>query len=125
MTSGKTDRKKIVNFFRDRRTLIFKVIKEHHTKMVKLAQRQGTKYGDPIVDTKNSELRAKFSKIVDYYTQGICLDEGVFVEYVGELLNKIRNNLFHGGKVYDDREDTALISLVNPILQDVLKHCLF
>lgn len=123
--SGNTDRKRILNFFRGKRTLIFKVIKEHRKRMVKLAQRRGTKYGHPIVDTENPKLRTKFSKIVDFYNQGIRLDEGVFVEYVGELLNKIRNNLFHGGKVYDDREDIALISLVNPILQDVLKHCLF
>ena len=62
--SGKTDRKRIINLFRTRSTLIFNVIKEHRTRMVKLAQRRGTKDGGPIVDTENLELREKFSKIV-------------------------------------------------------------
>ena len=125
MVSGNTDRKRIINLFRTRRTLIFNAIKEHRTRMVKLAQRRGTEDGGPIVDTEYPKLREKFSKIVDYYTQGISLDEGALVEYVGELLNKIRNNLFHGDKVYDDREDIELMNLVNPILHDVLEVCLF
>lgn len=125
MVSGNTDRKRIINLFRTRRTLIFNVIKEHRKRMVKLAQRRGTKDGGLIVDTEYPKLREKFSKIVDYYTQGISLDESALVEYVGELLNKIRNNLFHGDKVSDDREDIELMNLVNPILHDVLEVCLF
>lgn len=122
--SGDSDREKIVNFFRGRSSLIFNVIKKHHESMVKLAQRRGSKYKGPIVDTGNPELQAKFSKIVDFYTGEIRLSEDVFVGYVGELLNKVRNNLFHGGKVYDDREDIALINLVNPVLQEVIGRSL-
>lgn len=123
--SGDSDREKIVNLFRGRSSLVFKVIKKHHEGMAKLAQRRGSKYKGPIVDTGNRELRAKFSKIADFYDGKIRLSEDVFVGYVGELLNKIRNNLFHGGKVYDDKEDIALINLVNPILQDVIGRSLY
>lgn len=123
--SGNSDREKIVNLFRERSSLVFNVIKKHHEGMAKLAQRRGSKYKGPIVDTGNPELRAKFSKIVDFYNEKIRLSENEFVGYVGELLNKIRNNLFHGDKVYDDREDIALINLVNPVLQDVIGRSLY
>jgi len=122
--SGDSDREKIVNFFRGRSSLIFNVIKKHHESMVKLAQRRGSKYKGLIVDTGNPELQAKFSKIVDFYKGKIHLSEDVFVGYIGELLNKIRNNLFHGGKIYDDREDIALMNLVNPVLQDMIGRSL-
>lgn len=42
---------------------------------------------------------------------------------IGELFNKIRNNLFHGVKVYDDSEDIELINTVNPILLEILEIC--
>ena len=42
-------------------------------------------------------------------------------EYFAELLNKIRNNLFHGDKVYDDANDRELIKHTVYILRDFVK----
>jgi hypothetical protein len=93
--------------------------------MVSLARRRGTNYGHPIVDTGNPQLRDKFSKLAAHYTQDHSLSEEELVETVAELLNKIRNNLFHGVKVYDDREDIVLLELVNPVLLTILRNCEF
>ncbi len=40
-----------------------------------------------------------------------------------ELVNRARNNLFHGRKLYDDREDLELLEAVNPIVSDILAIC--
>jgi hypothetical protein len=45
------------------------------------------------------------------------------VRSVGELFNKIRNNVFHGVKVYDDAEDLELLQQVNPVLMDIIGRC--
>jgi len=48
------------------------------------------------------------------------MDEDDRVRAVAELLNKVRNNVFHGVNVYDDKEDLKLLMLVNPVLLAVL-----
>jgi hypothetical protein len=50
------------------------------------------------------------------------MQDDELVTAVAELLNKIRNNVFHGVKVYDDREDLDLLRNVNPVLLAVLEE---
>lgn len=40
---------------------------------------------------------------------------------VAELLNEVRNNVSHGIKIYDDREDLDLLRHLNPLLLNVLE----
>lgn len=47
----------------------------------------------------------------------------VLADQAAELFNRVRNNLFHGGKLYDDREDLELLEAVNPVVSDVLATC--
>ena len=44
--------------------------------------------------------------------------------HFGELLNKIRNNLFHGDKSYNDKNDLELIQSVLPTLYDFTKEAI-
>jgi len=118
-----TDREKILDYFRANSYKVSKALQGNQDSMVKLAQRRGTNYGNPIVDTGNPELRYKFSRLAAHYAQSGHLPEEELVETIAELLNKIRNNLFHGVKVYDDREDIALLELVNPLLLEILQKC--
>lgn len=118
-----TDREKMLDYFRANSHQIFQALRENLDSMVKLSRRRGTYYGNPIVDTGSPELRDKFSKITTHYTKNPLLPQEELVEAVAELLNKIRNNLFHGVKVYDDREDAALLELVNPVLIAILRNC--
>ncbi len=120
---GDTDREKILDYFHANSSHIFRALQENQDSMVGLARRRGTNYGNAIVDTGNRELRDKFSKLATHYTQNCFLRQEELVETLAELLNKIRNNLFHGVKVYDDREDIALLELVNPVLISIVRHC--
>lgn len=116
-----TDREKVLDYFRANSRNVFQALQETRDSMLKLARRRGTKHGHPIVDSGNPKLRDKFSRLAAHYTQDASLSQADLVETVAGLLNKIRNNLFHGGKVYDDREDVALLELVNPVLLEILR----
>ncbi len=118
-----TDRERILDYFRLKSNDVFQVLQENRDRMFKLARRRGSHYGGRIVDTGSNELQSKFYRLAEHYTFNRPLDRDDLVEYTGELLNKIRNNLFHGEKVYDDREDIALLKLVTPILQGILAKC--
>ena len=118
-----TDREKILNYFRSKCLEIKPILDKNIQKMTKLARRKGTTYGNPVIDTGNRDLRRMFQLLSNYYIRKISISEKEMVEAVGELLNKIRNNLFHGVKVYDDSSDIELINTVNPILLEILEKC--
>jgi len=88
-----------------------------------LAQRRGSSYGNAIVDYASRKLREKFEKFAGHYGGTTQLPENELVEILGEILNKIRNNAFHGVKIYDAADDIAVLKLVNPILVQVLRRC--
>ena len=46
-----------------------------------------------------------------------------FAESTAEILNKVRNNLFHGEKVYDDAEDRKLLEFATPLLLNIVATC--
>jgi len=48
----------------------------------------------------------------------------ILVENIAYFINQIRNNLFHGTKIYDDQEDLQLIKSVLPFLRDLLDFSL-
>lgn len=117
------DRNKVIAYFSGNCEHVVEALNENKPNMMRLARRRGTDYHGPIVDTRNPDLRRKFDRLVAHYTQSPILPRRELAEVVGELLNKIRNNVFHGVKVYDDAEDVALLKLVNPILRAILRRC--
>jgi hypothetical protein len=121
-----TDRKKVRDYFAQKRNQrqILTVLAANHERVLRLAQRRGTSYEDPIVDAGRSrDLRKKFKKLAMHYTRGSFLSEEEVVENMAEVLNKVRNKVFHGVKVYDDRDDIELLELVNPLLLEILRSC--
>ena len=119
-----TDREKALAYFQAKSDRVCEALEDNNETMVKLSGRHGTSHGNAIIDTGSPELRSKFSKLASHYKQGPILPPSELAETMAELLNKIRNNLFHGEKMYDDKEDPALLELVNPVLTDILRRCL-
>lgn len=120
--NGENDRERVVDYFLYNKESVLQVLNNHNEIMHQLGRRRGTKYGNPIIDA-GEELREKFEKLSNHYLRNQPLDAEEKVEIVAELLNKIRNNLFHGHKVYDDREDISLLGMVNPLLFEILQRC--
>jgi hypothetical protein len=44
------------------------------------------------------------------------------VTHLRELLNKVRNNMFHAVKDWEEVSEQKLISTINPILEDILSE---
>ena len=116
-----TDRERFLSYLREHEPEVLDVLRTQSDLMTKLARRRGTRHGNPIVDTGSAELRAMFGRLSMHYTGRGGMSDSDLVEAVGELLNKIRHTLFHGGKLYDDREDIDLLGLVNPILDQIVR----
>lgn len=120
--SFEKDSDKVKEYFKVHKDQILYAIKENKNNMVKLACRKGIQLDTPILDALG-ELQKKFSKLSAHYVKNEPIDEEQLVKIVAELLNRIRNNLFHGRKIYDDKEDIELLGLVNPLLFTILLKC--
>ncbi|MBI4483199.1 MAG: hypothetical protein HY652_09940 [Acidobacteria bacterium] len=120
-----SDRKRVVDYFQAKKLAIRRAVEKHQQEMTWLARRRGTRrgtsYGNPIVDTGNPDLRNLFTRFSDHFTGRATMPEDDLVIAVAELLNKVRNNVFHGIKVYDDKEDLDLLRNLNPLLLTVLE----
>jgi len=90
-----------------------------------LAKRKGTHRGDPIVDVHDFKrapgLRNLFHVLAAHYSGGNKAKPGRVVEAVVELLNHVRNNLFHGVKDPDDIDDRELLTRLNSLLRAILR----
>jgi hypothetical protein len=116
-----SDRQRVIDYFREKKQVVIRALEKHQTEMDFLARRRGTRFRNHIVDTGNPQLREMFEWLSRHYTNQSPMGDDERVEAVAELLNRIRNNVFHGMKVYDDKEDTRLLERVNPILIDILR----
>lgn len=119
-----SDRELVLYYFNNiHRDEIFDIINSNPETMKKLAERRGTEYNTPIVDSRSPSLQEKFSKLSKRSGKTHSKEEDV--DAFGELLNIIRNNLFHGHKIYDDAQDIELLNLLNPMMIDILRICEF
>lgn len=117
-----SDRQRVVDYFLAKKAEVMRAVGRHQEEMTWIAHRRGTTYGNAIIDTGNPDLRDLFAKLSRYYDARQPLQEDEHVKAIAELLNKVRNNVFHGVKVYDDKEDLDLLRKVNPVLLAVLEE---
>lgn len=117
------DREMVLEYFLARTQHVHRILEKHERRMLQLAQRRGVRYGKPILDTRSWRLRIKFSDFADHYLRRMPLPDEALVEAFGEVVNKIRLELFQGIGCSDGDDDRALLELVNPVLMDILEHC--
>lgn len=121
-----TDRRAILRLSASCRAAIFSQIDSLKDELSWLAKRKGTRRGDPIVDvhdsaTRSAHLRELFKKLAEHYSGRDRMKPGRVVDAVIELLNHVRNNLFHGVKDPTDVDDRELLQRLNPLLRAVLR----
>lgn len=117
-----SDRQRVVDYLLAKKPEVMRAVGKHRAEMMWLARRRGTTYANRIIDTGNRKLRDLFARLSDHYTAGRPMGDNEHATAIAELLNKVRNNVFHGGKVYDDRQDLDLLRNVNPVLLAVLEE---
>lgn len=123
--SGKQDVKDCVmirNLFRDRFRNIARGLDAEGDNLLQLAQRRGTEYRNAIIDSGDAVQRQRNRQFADNVVGGRALTEAD-LEALGWILTRVRNNLFHGKKMYDKAEDTDLLKIVTPVTQAIIRAC--
>jgi hypothetical protein len=116
-----TDRNDILDWCNYNAELVAKIIKQNHNSLIYLGSRKGDKYGNPIIDARRP-LSNYFYTLQKYFNSEFQYrDDKELAIHFGELLNKIRNNLFHGDKTYNEKSDLELIKSVLPVLYALAK----
>ena len=115
-----TDRERVISYFRDNEATIRTAVEKHRDQMKTLAERRGTR-GGTVVDGMKIQGHCKIFKDAVLLTARST--DLAFAEAVAEILNKVRNKLFHGNKGYDDTEDRRVVSLVSPLLLSIVRGC--
>lgn len=110
-----TDRLRVIDYLKDKANSVEGATQTNKRDMEALANRNGTD-GGIVVDGIQRFCRRFRGKVLGRLT---CSPEE-FGEAVAEILNKVRNNLFHGSKMYDDANDRALLELVTPLLLTIV-----
>jgi hypothetical protein len=98
-------------------------MERHRENLLKLSNRRGTDHGDPMVDTRNSSRR-ELNKILARDIRNGVPFSMKHAQRLAGVLYCVRNNLFHGKKLYDDADDRELLALLNPILMAILAKLL-
>lgn len=120
------DRKRVRRLFVRNHVQLCGVVEALPQQVEWLAKRKGTEYGDPMVDTQNRTYANQLSPLAHHWLAALdptaTLDSEAEAALVAELLNRVRNNLFHGRKDYNLESDRQLLSAVDPILLGCIRE---
>ena len=103
---------------------IITMLKENIDLVFDLCERRGARSGQPIMDTVSEET-------VNYHEQFIrCWANNTensnkrqIVRTFILILNRVRNNLFHGAKSFRIESDIEILELTTPLLKELTKLC--
>ncbi len=117
-----TDADIIIKWAKMNSEIVFSAMRNNTESIKFLTNRIGSQYKNPIVDTGNKELRKAFESLRKDISNGMLENNSKIIStnFV-RLLNKIRNNLFHGGKLYSDKDDRELLNAILPTFNEIVK----
>jgi len=121
--NGTTDREDLIIWCKQNSSTISQIIEENYSSLCVLGKRKGEATQTPIIDTTNRTLIQRFNSLSKFFKNEYSYknDKDLATDF-GELLNKIRNNLFHGDKSYNHKKDLELINAVLPTLYEFAKE---
>lgn len=104
---------------------ILKRLKNHHEDMCELCERE-SENGDPIITIKSntgnaSAIEQHHKNFIKYWRNHQSSNESptYIVRSFIEILNRVRNNLFHGEKYFEIESDSKLLGLLCPSLDKI------
>lgn len=108
---------------------IIRILKLHQDDIMELCDRVGTESSDPLIDINSRRYYEQILKFhrdfVKYWQEGATyIEEYKVARTFLELLNRVRNNLFHGGKSFKVSSDRRLLELLCPSLKSISKLCI-
>ena len=113
------DSKIIIDWAKNNSTRVVKILTENDKSLAYLGTRYGSHFNNPIIDS-SKRLQEKFLKLSRHFRGHDVYSnhDDLAVDFI-ELINKIRNNLFHGNKSYEKKEDQELLAAILPSLKDI------
>jgi hypothetical protein len=113
----------VESFFSRQSGTVAEVLEQFPDPLKNLAQRVGDTYGNPILDSGDADQRRAFSNLRTAIRIGRPLRQ-TDLRTLARVFTRIRNNLFHGRKIYDDTSDRRLLTLVTPIIAAIVQRFL-
>ena len=114
-----TDRLAIIQYFEERAEAVEAVLHGLPEQVAWLARRRGTGTGQPILDVQPyspQHLRRTFDDLALVWSEQARRKPRWIANATAEVVNHIRNNMFHGVKAPDDAADRELLERINCIL---------
>lgn len=121
-----TDKEEILHWaIRCRKSQLMSMLQENESIILELCERNGSVTNSPIMDVESD-------KVADYHREFIRFwhgearyaDPASLVRTFILILNRVRNNLFHGGKSFRVEDDIELLEFTCPLLKETTKLCI-
>lgn len=119
-----TDKEEILYWARVKNEKIIEILENNKSLILELCSRAGSKTGKPIMDTwgKTVQFHEKFIRYWQKNQKNV--DSEDIVKTFILILNRVRNNLFHGGKSFKVESDVEILELTCPLLASITKLCI-
>jgi hypothetical protein len=118
-----TDRIAIIQYLEVRADDVVAALGRKPKQLEWVARRTGTGTGRPILDVhpySPKGLRQKFDTLSLVWSGQASRKPRWVANATAEMINHVRNNMFHGQKAPDDAADRELLDRINPILLGLL-----
>jgi hypothetical protein len=119
-----TDKEEILYWANKRKNKIIEILKEHEQDILELCSRKGSVSGTPIMDVVGNSIIEFHNDFISYWEDQNEFKENGVVKTFILILNRVRNNLFHGGKSFSIESDCEILRLTCPILKRITFECI-
>lgn len=118
-----TDKQEIKEWSKLFHERIFDLMNENRYLMEELSEQYGAETNYPIMDSKGDNTRINQQVFSDYWLGNMNspIRKKELTMTLIDILNRVRNNLFHGEKSFDNQRDIELIRATCPILCQITK----
>jgi hypothetical protein len=120
-----TDKDEILHWAKVSSKQIILILKEYEQDILELCSRRGSNTGAPIMDVFGDSIIEFHNDFISYWE-----DQDKYIEQINIvktfilILNRVRNNLFHGGKSFSVESDCEILRLTCPILKEITSECI-
>jgi hypothetical protein len=120
-----TDKEEILHWVKVRNKQIIEILKEHEQDILELCSRTGSKTGTPIMDVYSDDVIKFHDYFISYWEgENKYSKQNNIVKTFILILNRVRNNLFHGGKSFSVKSDCEILRITCPILKRITLECI-
>jgi hypothetical protein len=120
-----TDKEEILYWANKRTEKVIEILKEQEQDILELCSRKGSTTETPIMDVYGYNIEKFHINFISYWEDhNKYIKQRDIVETFIYILNRVRNNLFHGGKSLSVESDIEILRITCPILKRITLECI-